>query len=70
MGILNLNEDSFFAASRTRTDEAAARAQRLFEEGADVIDLGACSTRPGSKQPVPAQNNPTWKKNGAAWSPP
>ena len=51
MGILNLNEDSFFAASRTRADEAAARAQRLFEEGADVIDLGACSTRPGSKQP-------------------
>ena len=51
MGILNLNEDSFFAASRTRADEAASRAQRLFEEGADVIDLGACSTRPGSKQP-------------------
>ena len=32
MGILNLNEDSFFAASRTRADEAAVRAQRLFEE--------------------------------------
>ena len=51
MGILNLNGDSFFAASRTRADEVAARARRLFEEGADVIDLGACSTRPGSKQP-------------------
>ncbi len=48
MGILNLNEDSFFAASRTKANEVAARAARLFEEGADVIDLGACSTRPGS----------------------
>ena len=51
MGILNLNEDSFFAASRTKANEVAARAARLFEEGADVIDLGACSTRPGSTQP-------------------
>ena len=51
MGILNLNEDSFFAASRTKANEVAARAARLFEEGADVIDLGACSTRPGSIQP-------------------
>ena len=51
MGILNLNEDSFFAASRTKANEVAARAARLFEAGADVIDLGACSTRPGSTQP-------------------
>ena len=51
MGILNLNEDSFFAASRTKANEVAARAARLFEEGADVIDLGACSTRPGSTHP-------------------
>ena len=51
MGILNLNEDSFFAASRTNASEVAARAARLFEEGADVVDLGACSTRPGSTQP-------------------
>ena len=51
MGILNLNEDSFFAASRTRADEVASRAARLYAEGADVIDLGACSTRPGSTQP-------------------
>ena len=51
MGILNLNEDSFYAASRTKAGEVAVRAQKLFEEGADVIDLGACSTRPGSTQP-------------------
>ncbi|MBE6221940.1 MAG: dihydropteroate synthase [Bacteroidales bacterium] len=51
MGILNLNEDSFFSASRTKANEVTARAARLFEEGADVIDLGACSTRPGSTQP-------------------
>ena len=51
MGILNLNEDSFFAASRTAAADALPRIQRLFEEGADVVDLGACSTRPGSTQP-------------------
>ena len=51
MGILNLNEDSFYAASRTAATNALPRIQALFEEGADVVDLGACSTRPGSSQP-------------------
>ena len=51
LGILNLTPDSFFAASRSSAGEAASRAARLFEEGADVVDLGACSTRPGSPQP-------------------
>ena len=63
MGILNLNEDSFFAASRTKANEVAARAARLFEEGADVIDLGACSTRPGSTQPDVEEE---WKRLGPA----
>jgi dihydropteroate synthase len=52
MGILNLTPDSFFAHSRaTGADEAAAAALRMIEEGADLLDLGGESTRPGS-QPV------------------
>ena len=52
MGIVNLTEDSYFAQSRCQDVEAALeRAGRLIDEGADIIDVGACSTRPGS-QPV------------------
>ena len=51
LGILNLTPDSFFAASRSAADEVLSRAARLFEEGADAVDLGACSTRPGAPQP-------------------
>ena len=51
LGILNLTPDSFFAASRSAAGEVVSRTARLFEEGADVVDLGACSTRPGSPQP-------------------
>ena len=49
MGILNVTPDSFYADSRAQTDdEIAQRARRLMAEGADIIDIGACSTRPGS----------------------
>lgn len=51
MGILNLTPDSFYAGSRAKADDAVPRIQALFAEGADVVDLGACSTRPGSPQP-------------------
>ena len=51
LGILNLTPDSFFAASRSSAGEVVTRAQKLFEEGADMVDLGACSTRPGAPQP-------------------
>ena len=50
MGILNLTPDSFFAASRAEnTQNAAEAALRLQSEGADLIDVGACSTRPGGE---------------------
>ncbi len=52
MGIVNLTPDSFFAASRTQGADAATRIRQLLSEGADVVDLGACSTRPGSAQPT------------------
>lgn len=51
MGIVNLTPDSFYAGSRVQADVALERIQSMLEEGADVIDLGACSTRPGSPQP-------------------
>ena len=57
MGIVNLTDDSYYANSGCldRNDKvmsiskALARATRLVEEGATIIDLGACSTRPGAE---------------------
>lgn len=54
MGVLNLTPDSFYAESRHREPErAVAAGLRMLQEGADLIDLGAASSRPGS-EPVPA----------------
>ena len=51
MGILNATPDSFYAGSRAQGDaEIAARAARLVAEGADIIDIGAFSTRPGASE--------------------
>ena len=50
MGILNVTPDSFYEGSRTMTEEAiAARARQIVGEGAGIIDVGACSTRPGGE---------------------
>lgn len=49
MGILNCTPDSFYAASRELTvDAALRRAEQILREGGTIIDIGACSTRPGS----------------------
>ena len=49
MGVVNVTPDSFFAGGRTPTAEAAVeRALRLIDEGADYLDVGGQSTRPGS----------------------
>lgn len=49
MGILNLTEDSFYAESRTQNLEAIkSKASKMLSEGADILDIGAQSTRPGS----------------------
>lgn len=54
MGILNVTPDSFYAASRASTlSDVRERALSMAAEGADLIDVGACSTRPGS-EPVTA----------------
>ena len=51
MGILNLTPDSFYPGSRVQTDDFLQRFTGMLEEGADVVDIGACSTRPGAPQP-------------------
>jgi len=52
MGILNATPDSFYADSRQTTEEGTARrTHQILDEGGTIIDVGACSTRPGS-QPV------------------
>lgn len=50
MGIINLTDDSFFGGSRCGgdADKAVERAVKMAEEGADILDLGAESTRPGA----------------------
>ena len=49
MGILNVTPDSFFAGSRSQTEkEIVVRCNQIASEGASIIDIGACSTRPGS----------------------
>jgi dihydropteroate synthase len=48
MGIINVTPDSFFAGSRRQTvEEIAVRCRQMVSEGAAIIDVGACSTRPG-----------------------
>lgn len=50
MGIVNITEDSFYDGGRYITREAAVEhALRLVDEGAGVIDIGGCSSRPGAK---------------------
>ena len=50
MGILNATPDSFYAGSRTQTEqEIAERTHQIVEEEATIIDVGACSTRPDSE---------------------
>lgn len=49
MGIINVTPDSFYAGSRTSSEEAALeRAGQLIAEGASFLDIGGESTRPGS----------------------
>ena len=52
MGIINATEDSFYQESRFQGKEAVSKIESVIEEGAKIIDLGAVSSRPGSK-PIP-----------------
>lgn len=55
MGILNVTPDSFYDGGRyLRPEQAIARGLSLIDEGADILDIGGESSRPGS-DPVPAE---------------
>ena len=49
MGIVNITGDSFSEKEFSAPESAVSRALALFEDGADLLDLGAESTRPGSE---------------------
>lgn len=51
MGIINITPDSFYEGSRFQGEGAVlAQAEQMLKDGADILDLGAQSTRPGAKQ--------------------
>jgi dihydropteroate synthase len=51
IGILNATPDSFYDGGQNNSVEAAVkRAGQILEEGGDIIDIGAMSTRPGSEE--------------------
>lgn len=50
MGIINATPDSFYSDSRMLdAHDIAGKANEMAQQGADIIDLGACSTRPGAQ---------------------
>lgn len=56
MGILNVTPDSIYAESRTSDEEhIAARVQQLMDDGADMIDIGGYSSRPGADDVSPEE---------------
>ena len=60
MGIVNLTDDSYFAESRCGDVESALqRIGQMVSDGADIIDIGACSSRPGS---VPVGPEREWER--------
>ena len=51
MGILNVTPESFYADSRTFSEEAIARrADEIVGQGGAILDIGAFSTRPGGEE--------------------
>lgn len=56
MGILNVTPDSFYAGSRvTGTVELHRRVERMLAQGADIIDVGGYSSRPGADNVSPEE---------------
>ncbi len=51
MGIINATPDSFYEGSRfSGVDKILVQAEKMISEGADILDIGGQSTRPGSEQ--------------------
>ncbi|HNW56363.1 MAG TPA: dihydropteroate synthase, partial [Bacteroidales bacterium] len=55
MGILNITPDSFYKGSRVTTEkDILAAASKMMDEGADILDIGGYSTRPGADE-IPSE---------------
>lgn len=66
MGIINVTPDSFYAGSRTESEAGIeARVEQMIAEGADMLDLGAYSSRPGAGE-VSADEEISRLKRGMA----
>lgn len=51
MGIINVTPDSFYGRSRVADPaDVGIRVERMIADGADIIDIGGCSTRPGAPE--------------------
>ena len=48
MGVINANDDSFFRGSRFKSSDAIVKIEQMIEDGADIIDIGAVSSRPNA----------------------
>ena len=60
MAIGNVTPDSFYAASRLHDEkQLMGWATQALADGADILDIGACSTRPGS---TPASEEQEWER--------
>lgn len=66
MGIVNITDNSYFAESRSLGEDGnadigkvAEKVGRMISEGASIIDIGACSTRPGSE---PVGEEEEWRR--------
>src|SRR5437879_12935160 len=76
MGIINLTPDSFSdGGAYLDRDQALEQAQRLLDEGADILDIGGASTRPAAHvdvcprpQPADASQNATQSPQAAVTS--
>ena len=50
MGILNISDDSFYDGGKYNSiDKAVSRVSEMINQGVDIIDVGAVSSKPGSK---------------------
>ncbi len=50
MGVINANDDSFYPGSRFVGEKAVKKIEQMMQEGADIIDIGGMSSRPGSEE--------------------
>lgn len=55
MGVLNANDDSFFKDSRFKGFDAIKKIEQMIEDGANIIDIGGVSSRPGSMKVEPEE---------------